>query len=98
MKIKDGHGDERKPSEEEVIHHKTFRDRIKKLERLVRLGPIHRADPLTNTEKLRLSKKALSLNKISPFFVGMLENYLNHGLHLFSLHSNMFTILLFIIM
>ena len=98
LKIKDEHGDERKPSEEEVIHHKTFRDRIKKLEKLVSLGSIHRADPLTNTERLNLSKKALSLNKTSQFFVGMLENYLKCSLRLFSLHSNMFTILLSIIM
>ena len=51
-----------------------FRDRIKKLERLVALGAIHRADPLKNTERLRLRKKALSLNKASQFFVGKLKH------------------------
>ena len=58
---------------EEEEDTKVYRDRIKKLERLVALGAIYRADPLKNAERLRLRKKALSLNKASQFFVGKLN-------------------------
>lgn len=65
--------------EAESIHVETDMDRnvhqerIKKLERLVRSGPIYRADRLANPERLRLRKEALSSGKAPQFFVGMFQ-------------------------
>lgn len=41
-----------------------------KLKRLTRLGPIYRAEPLTNKERLKLRKEALNLGKAAQFHVG----------------------------
>eukprot|EP00250_Pteridium_aquilinum_P006707 c16571_g1_i1 orf=59-3652(+) len=65
-----------------------FQEKIKKLERLVRSGPIYRADPLTNPERLRLRKEALCSGRAPEFFIGK-NNGLEgvaRGIRIFFLH------------
>ncbi|KAH7289074.1 hypothetical protein KP509_31G056300 [Ceratopteris richardii] len=66
-------------------------EKIEQLEMLVRSGPIYRAKPLSNLERLQLRKEALSSGKAPPFFVGQnngLEG-LARGIRIYFLHNHL---------
>ncbi|KAI5079695.1 hypothetical protein GOP47_0005174 [Adiantum capillus-veneris] len=68
-----------------------LQEQIKQLEKLVSSGPLYRAEPLSNSERLQLRREALLAGRAPQFFVGKnngLEG-LARGIRIYFLHHDL---------